>query len=58
MPSLITTVEWYSTHEQIENRAFGYHVPFCSFAEGPVAQRLELTTHNRSVPGSNPGRPM
>ena len=25
---------------------------------GPVAQRLELTTHNRSVPGSNPGRPI
>ena len=27
-------------------------------ATGPVAQRLELTTHNRSVPGSNPGRPI
>ena len=27
-------------------------------AIGPVAQRLELTTHNRSVPGSNPGRPI
>lgn len=22
---------------------------------GPVAQRLEQATHNRSVPGSNPG---
>ncbi len=30
----------------------------CFKAVGPVAQRLELTTHNRSVPGSNPGRPI
>ena len=29
-----------------------------SLITGPVAQRLELTTHNRSVPGSNPGRPI
>ena len=26
-------------------------------AFGPVAQRLEQATHNRLVPGSNPGRP-
>ncbi len=30
----------------------------CVLTIGPVAQRLELTTHNRSVPGSNPGRPI
>ena len=27
-------------------------------ARGPVAQRLEQRTHNPSVPGSNPGRPI
>jgi hypothetical protein len=25
--------------------------------EGPIAQRLEQSTHNALVPGSNPGRP-
>ena len=34
------------------------HYDQSNLVVGPVAQRLELTTHNRSVPGSNPGRPI
>ena len=39
----------------IQDRAAGIRNP--DEGEGPVAQRLEQSTHNRLVVGSNPSRP-
>ncbi len=33
-------------------------IPVARSLKGPIAQWLELPAHNRSVPGSNPGRPI
>ena len=49
--------EEFLLHRQAYSMGGRIAVAIAPPARGPVAQRLELTAHNRLVPGSSPGGP-